>query len=201
MELSVEPLTFPFAIDDWANCADSLREWDEAYRRVEAYFSALHVDNKLLLSSLVLKILGRASERAETEPDRRPVELAAEETDRHLVEWFRRVLGEEGIEKDDRLSARGRLALLQVESDVPWQQLFLTDEPVPDDVAEAMRTAYLHADPDFRFVKMRPRPIDLGIVDVANRTIEGMGPSRAALPWILWTIFGIILATIFFLTR
>lgn len=201
MELSVEPLTFPFAIEDWANCSDSLREWDEAYRRVEAYFSALHVDNKLLLSSLVLKILGRASERAEEETDRRPVELAAEETDRHLVEWFRRVLGESDVEPDDRLSARGRLALLQVESDVPWQQLFLTDEPVPAEVAEAMKTAYLKADPDFRFVEMRPRPIDLGIVDVANRTIESMGTSRTAVQWILWTAFGIILALVFFLTR
>lgn len=197
----MESLKLPFVVGEWANSPDSLREWDEAYRRVEAYFSALHVDNKLLLNSLVLKILGRASERAVSEPGRRPVELAAEETDRHLVEWFRRVLGESGIEKDDRLSARGRLALVQVESEMPWQELFLSDEPVSEEVAEAMRTAYLRADPEFRFMEMRPRPIDLGIVDVANRTIENMGASRAALQWILWSGFGILLAATFFLTR
>lgn len=197
----MESLSRPFPTGDQAEDADSLQEWDEAYRRVEAYFSALHVDNKLLLNSLVLKILGRASDRVGSEPNRRPVVLAAREADRHLVRWFRQVLGESDVEPDDRLSARGRLALLQVESSVPWQKHFLSEKPIPGEVTEAMRTAYLQADPEFRFTEMRPRPIDLGIVDVANRTIESMGTSRTVLQWILWTGFGLLLAAIFFLTR
>lgn len=201
MELSVEPLRAPFPTEEWIDCADSLAEWDEAYRRVEAYFSALHVDNKLLLSSLVLKILGRASERSETEPDRAPVELAAEETDRHLVGWFREVLGDSELEPDDRLSARGRLALLLVEADVPWQQIFLGDDPVPAEMAKSIRSAYLRADPDFRFVEMRPRPIDLGFVEAANRTFESMGRTGARVQWCLWSAFGLLLAWLFYLTR
>jgi len=201
MELSVEPLIFPTSSGSWKDCAQSLEEWNEAYRRVEAYFSALRVENKLLLSSLVFKILGRVSERAAAEPDRPPVELAAEETDRLLVQWFRRVLDGSEVEPVDRLSARGRLALLMVQSEIPWQQLFLGDEPIPESVAAAMKTAYLRADPDFRFVEMRPRPIDLGIVDVANRTFESMGTWRTAVQWLLWLGFGGLLAAIFYLTR
>ena len=131
IELAVEPLSFTPPSGNWADCAESLEEWNEAYRRVEAYFSALRVDNKLLLSSLVFKILGLVSERAASEPGRLPVELAAEETDRLLVKWFRRVLENSEVEPIDRLSARGRLALLFVERRVPWQQLFLSDDPIP----------------------------------------------------------------------
>ncbi len=201
MELSVEPLVFPTPAGGWSDCARSLEEWNEAYRRVEAYFSALRVENKLLLSSLVFKILGKVSERAATEPERLPVELAAEETDRLLVQWFRRVLDGSEVEPVDRLSARGRLALLMLQSEIPWQQLFLSDEAIPESVAAAMKTAYLRADPDFRFVEMRPRPIDLGIVDVANRTFESMGIWKTAAQWLLWLGFGAILGAIFYLTR
>ena len=201
VELSVAPLTFPSPSGSWSDCAQSLDEWNEAYRRVEAYFSALHVDNNLLLSSLVFKILGLVSERAGQEPGRLPVELAAEETDRLLVKWFRRVLEDSEIEPIDRLSARGRLALLMVETSVPWQQLFLSEDPVPEEVVKAMRTAYLRADPDFRFVEMRPRPIDLGIVGVANRTFESMGIWKTAVQWLLWIAFGLILGALFYFTR
>lgn len=201
VELSVDRLSFPSPSGSWSDCAESLEEWNEAYRRVEAYFSALHVENKLLLSSLVFKILGLVSERADLEPGRLPVELAAEETDRLLVKWFRRVLEDSEVEPIDRLSARGRLALLLVETSVPWQQLFLSDDPVPEDVVKAMRTAYLRADPDFRFVEMRPRPIDLGIVGVANRTFESMGIWKTAVQWLLWIGFGLVLGAIFYFTR
>ncbi len=201
MELSIEPLMFPTPAGGWKDRSQSLEEWNEAYRRVEAYFSALRVENKLLLSSLVFKILGKVSERAASEPDRPPVELAAEETDRLLVQWFRRALDCTEAEPVDRLSARGRLALLMVQSEIPWQQLFLSDEPIPDAMARAMKTAYLRADPDFRFVEMRPRPIDLGIVDVANRTLESMGTWKTAAQWLLWLGFGAVLAAIFHFTR
>ena len=149
----------------------------------------------------MLKILGRANLRHEQETHRLPVEIAAEETDKLIVSWFRDVLGDEAPEPLDRISARGRLALLLVESRVPWQQLFLSEEPVPEQFKEAIREAYLRADPDFSFVEMRPRPIDLGIVHAANRTLESMGRFRTAVQWALWIAFGALLSLIFFLTR
>ena len=214
MELSVEPVTVPHpanaavrddgsAAPDWLRHEESLEAWNEAYRRVEAYFSALRVENKLLLSSLVFKILGRANERlVNGEPDRPPVELAAEETDRFLVDWFRRVLNEPGAETgSDRLSARGRMALLEVEREVPWRQFLVSGEPMPDDFVEKMRRAYLHADPEFRFVEMRPRPIDLGLMQVASDTFEKMGRWRATAVWLFWIGCTLLMTAIFFATR
>ncbi len=190
-----------FTPEKWADSKASLEDWNEAYRRVEAYFSALRVRNKLLLSSLVLKILDLAHSRHQKEPDRLPLELAAEETDRMLVSWFRKVLDVEGIEMADRLSARGRLTLMLMSEEVPWQELFLTDQPIPEGHLESFRNAYLVANPDFSFVRMQPRPIDLGVVDVANRAFDQMGPWRALVQWGLWGVFAILLALIFFLTR
>lgn len=190
-----------FTPEKWASSTASLEEWNEAYRRVEAYFSALRVSNKLLLSTLVLKILDLAYQRHQSEPTRRPLELAAEEADRMLVGWFRKVLDVEGMEVTDRLSAQGRLSLLLMSRDVPWQELFLTDQPIPEEYVGAFKNAYLVANPDFSFVGMQPRPIDLGVVDVANRAFDQMGTWSAVAQWGLWLGFAAILALIFFLTR
>ncbi|MEM7696872.1 MAG: hypothetical protein AAF236_00520 [Verrucomicrobiota bacterium] len=202
MDLSVESLIpVPSDQEAFADCSESLHQWDEAYRRVEGYFLALGIDNKLLLSSLVLKILGRASDQHDQDPARDPITLAAAEADRYLVSWFRRVLGEEGAEPEDRLSARGRLALLLVQHEVPWQQLFISDEPVPETYRIALQRAYLQADPEFSFLEMQPRPIDLGIVDAANRAFEKMGRFRSLVQWALWLGGAIGFATLFYLTR
>lgn len=185
----------------WLQYRESLGDWDEAYQRVESYFAHLHVDNKLLLSSLVHKILNRAHERHLEEPARPPIELAAEEADRLLVQWFRKVLGEAQHEEEDRLSARGRMSLLLIETEIPWQELFLNDDPIPEEYAEALRTAYLRANPEFSFSEMRPQPIDLGIVDTANRTIERFGDLQLFVQWILWFTFTALLIGLFFVTR
>ena len=193
--------TESFTPEKWATSSASLEEWNEAYRRVEAYFSAMRVSNKLLLSSLVLKILNLAHRRHLEEPERKPIELAAEETDRMLVSWFRKNLAEERVEMDDRLSARGRLSLHLLSQRLPWQEWFLKEEAIPEEHMESFRNAYLVANPDYSFVRMQPRPIDLGVVDVANRAFDQMGPWRLVVPWGLWLAFAAILVLTFFLTR
>jgi hypothetical protein len=70
----------------------SLEEWNAAYVKVENYFHALRVRNKALLGQLVLRVLERAMRRAPAEPDRPTTELAAEEMDRIVTEWFAEVL-------------------------------------------------------------------------------------------------------------
>ncbi|MDF1811829.1 MAG: hypothetical protein P1V20_06430 [Verrucomicrobiales bacterium] len=180
----------------------SLDEWNEAYQRIENYFLALGVENKLLLSSVVLKILGKASDRMESEDaGQSPVELACYEADRLLVDWFRNVLDDPGSEFKDRISARGRLALWNVQEEVPWQEYFLSDEPLPRHYREKMQTAYLHADPDFQFVEMKPRPIDLGLVKIASNTLERMSRRRKTFVRILWLIGILFCVWIFIATR
>jgi len=51
----------------------SLEEWNAAYAKVEGYFNALRVRNKVLLGRLVIHVLQRAMRRAPLEPAvRRP---------------------------------------------------------------------------------------------------------------------------------
>src|SRR6516164_7521899 len=89
-----------------------LDEWNAAYAKVESYFHALRVRNKVLLGRLVIHVLKRAMHRAPQETQRSATELAAEEMDRLVTEWFAEVLQEPPTGSDQMLSTRGRMALL-----------------------------------------------------------------------------------------
>ena len=54
-----------------------LEEWNAAYEKVENYFHALRVRNKVLLGQLVLRVLERAMHRAPAEPNRSATQLAS----------------------------------------------------------------------------------------------------------------------------
>ncbi len=89
-----------------------LEEWNAAYAKVESYFHALRIRNKPLLGQLVLRVLERAQRRAPAEPGASTTQLAAEEMDRIVTEWFSEVLQSPPTKLDQALSTRGRLALL-----------------------------------------------------------------------------------------
>ena len=91
-----------------------LEEWNGAYAKVESYFHALRIRNKPLLGQLVLRVLERAQRRAPAELNRSATQLAAEEMDRIVTEWFSEVLQTSPTNNDQTLSTRGRLALLLV---------------------------------------------------------------------------------------
>ncbi len=139
-----------------------LEEWNTAYAKVAGYFHALRVRNKVLLGRLVIHVLKRAIRRAPNEPQRDTTDLAAEEMDQVVTEWFAQVLQESNTEADHMLSTRGRLALLLADMPGKWQDQFLKPGPWPDEFVKAMREAYLRAGPDFQLTKMTPRPLDLG---------------------------------------
>ena len=58
-----------------------LEEWNAAYAKVESYFHALRIRNKVLLGRLVIHVLKRAMRRAPQETHLSATELAAEEMD------------------------------------------------------------------------------------------------------------------------
>jgi hypothetical protein len=146
-----------------------LEEWNAAYEKVESYFHALRVRNKVLLGRLVLDVLSRAMLRAPHEPQRSTSELAAEEMDSVLNEWFAQVLQEPFPGADHMLSTRGRLALLLADMPGKWQDQFLRPGPWPGEFVSAMREAFLRAGPDFQLSQMTPRPLDLGpIITLSN---------------------------------
>src|SRR5580698_7267425 len=175
----------------------SLEEWNAAYAKVESYFHALRVRNKVLLGRLVIHVLKRAMRRAPAEPQRSATELAAEEMDHVVTDWFAQVLQEPPTGTDQMLSTRGRLALLLVDMPGKWQDQFLRPGPWPPEFVDSMRESFFRAGPDFQLSKMAPRPLDLG--PIPTLTNLGKFPYvRMALAWIL---FVLLLVAIFWLTH
>src|SRR5260370_4355055 len=147
----------------------SLGEWNAAYSKVESYFHALRVRNKVLLGRLVIHVLKRAIRRAPHEPQCSATELAAEEMDHVVTEWFAQVLQEPPTGTDQMLSTRGRLALLLADMPGKWQVQVLRPGPWPQEFVTAMRETYLEAGPDFQLSKMAPPPLHLvPITTLAN---------------------------------
>ncbi len=175
----------------------SLGEWNAAYSKVESYFHALRVRNKVLLGRLVIHVLKRAIRRAPHEPQCSATELAAEEMDHVVTEWFAQVLQEPPTGTDQMLSTRGRLALLLADMPGKWQDQFLRPGPWPEEFVQAMRKTYLHAGPDFQLSKMAPRPLHFGpITTLGNFSRLPLTRMIAA-----WFAFGLLLILIFILTH
>lgn len=200
MDLSLEPSLTAASdgLDQPGRMAGrSLEEWNAAYAKVESYFHALRVRNRVLLGRLVIHVLKRAMRRAPHEPERTATELSAEEMDRVVTEWFAEVLQEPPTGTDQMLSTRGRLALLLADMPGKWQDQFLRPGPWPKDFVTAMRQAYLHAGPDFQLSQMTPRPLHLGPITTLSK-ISRLPYMKMLLIWIL---FWSTLAIIFVLTH
>jgi hypothetical protein len=155
------------------------------------------VRNRVLLGRLVIHVLKRAMKRATQEPQRSATELAAEEMDRVVTEWFAEVLQEPPTGTDQMLSTRGRLALLLADMPGKWQDQFLRPSPWPDEFVSAMRKTYLQAGPDFQLSKMAPRPLHLGPIT----TLTNFSRLPYAKMVAIWVVFGLILILIFILTH
>jgi hypothetical protein len=174
-----------------------LEEWNDAYTRVESYLHALRVRNKVLLGRLVIHVLKRAMKRAPLETNRSATELAAEEMDHVVTEWFAQVLSEAPTGTDQRLSTRGRMALLLADMPGKWQDQFLRPGPWPEEFVTRMRETYLRAGPDFQLSKMTPRPLDLGPVT----TLTNISRLPYVRMVVIWLLFAAALVALFVLTH
>ena len=175
----------------------SLEEWNTAYAKVESYFNSLRVRNKVLLGQMVALVIERAMRRAKESTDRSASELAAEEMDHVVTEWFAEVLQEPPTNRDHMLSTRGRLALLLADMPGKWQDQFLRPAPWPEEFVKAMREAYLRAGPDFQLSQMTPRPLDLGPIT----TLTSISQVRYSKMVGVWLIFAALLIALFKLTH
>jgi hypothetical protein len=175
----------------------SLDEWNAAYAKVENYFYALRVRNKTLLGQSVLRVLDRAMNRATAEPNHSATQLAVEEMDRLIHEWFAEVLQIPPERRDRTLSTKGRLALLLADMPGKWQDQFLRPGPWPEEFVNAMREGYLRAGPDFQLSKMTPRPFDLGPLT----TLQHLGKVPYIRMVLVWIIIVLLFVLIFKLTH
>ena len=175
----------------------SLEEWNAAFTKVENFFLAMRVRNRVLLGLLVLRVLDRALKRAPTELNRSATQIAAEEMDHLVTEWFAEVLQSPATNADQTLSTRGRLALLLADMPGRWQEQFLRPGPWPEEFTTAMREAFLRAGPDFQLSKMTPRPLDLGPIT----TLTSLGKMPYFRMVLVWTLFALLLIAVFWLTH
>lgn len=164
---------------------------------MESYFHALRIRNKALLGQLVLRVLERAQKRAPAEPQRSATQLAAEEMDRIVTDWFSEVLQTPSSKADHTLSTRGRLALLLADMPGKWQDQFLRPGPWPEEFTSAMRETYLRAGPDFQLSKMTPRPLNLGPIT----TLTNLGRLPYFRMGLVWLLFALGLVFLFWLTH
>lgn len=174
-----------------------MEEWNAAYLKVESYFHALRIRNRVLLGELVQQVLDRAMRRAAKEPERAATELAAEEMDLLVTEWFAAVLERIPTGIEHVLNTRGRLALLLADMPGKWQDQFLRPGPWPKEFVDAMQDAYLRAGPDFQLSQMAPRPLDLGPIT----TLTNLGNLPVKQMITIWVGFFAVLGAIFWLTR
>ena len=175
----------------------SLNEWNAAYAKVENYFHALRIRNKPLLGQLVLRVLEKAKLRAPLETSRSATELAVEEMEHLVTDWFGQVLQTSPTNADQMLSTRGRLALLLADMPGKWQDQFLRPGPWPDDFVRAMRETFLLAGPDFQISKMTPRPLDLGPIT----TLTNLGRFPYVRMVTAWLLFALLLIGLFWVTH
>lgn len=173
-----------------------LEEWNNAYSKVESYLHALRVRNKVLLGQLVALVLERAVQRSAGEPGRSATELAVEEMDRLVNEWFAQVL-QAPPAGAEMLSTRGRMALLLADMPGQWQDQFLRPGPWPDEFVVAMRDSYLRAGPNFQLAQMTPRPLDLGPIAALDHLSRLPYFKMAA----SWLVFGLLLVLLFYVTH
>lgn len=161
--------------------------WHEAYERVENYFRAHRISNRLLLHALTARVIEAAAARHAREPGRAPIALAAEEAVRQMEAWIERHDGADENEPPARRQARGRAGVFLVDLPGRSPASFLDYRPMPRDLAEELRATYLRAGPDLEFANMGPRPIDLGpisgMADGTWRTFDTWPVLRGLVVW------------------
>ena len=162
---------------------------------MESYLRAHHLESRVLLNHLAIEIIQAAREQALATPDLVPVVAAMQVTHARIGTWFARA-GNAGDWSDERVRARGRLAL--VLADVPgrWAGWFLSSTPVPAELAKALAAGVLHRGPELRFSNMPSAPLEFGFEPPADSKPPGKGNGgwetlRAAAGWLLIVgIFG-----------
>ncbi len=175
----------------------TIEEWNESYVTVESYLLALGLRNRLLLSRLILRILERAEQRLVANPSLKAPSVAMEETITTVADWFSRASGIELPE--NRLAARGRLALLLADIPGRYQRYILAEPPLPEEVSIALKESYLRAEPLLQRRSMVPRPITLNpIMKQASAWWEGLHRAPIVKALVILTVLA-LMGTIFLL--
>jgi len=134
----------------------SQADWNVAYYRLEDYFRALRMVNKVHQSQIILHILEKTAARHARDASQNPAALAMEEARAAMDQWFETVLGHR-----ERIAVAGLISLLAIDAPERWPVAFLSDE-IPVEFRSEMQESEVRAGPDLQVSSMVPRPIDVG---------------------------------------
>lgn len=160
--------------------------WDEAFLRVESYLRAHHLESRVMLNQIATEIIRDARQRSLVAPDEEPVVAAMHATHARMGQWFARA-GNTGDWSDERVRARGRLALVLGESPVRRQHCFLSNEEVPAEVASSLAAGVLRPSPELQLSNMPPAPLEFGFNDPTDPSMaqkSGWATMREAAGWL-----------------
>jgi hypothetical protein len=176
-------------------------EWNEAYARLADYFRSYQLHNRIRRTQLILETLRRAAEAHAREPGRSPTAHSIEQARLMLRDWLGTIYRDLNL-SEAQIEAAGRLGFYLSGGPASWPHFFLDDENLPEDMAEAMRSAVRTSGPGMQVSKMTPRDIDLGIVsEVAEDTFETLGRHPMLRYALLTTIAGSVLGYLYLLLR
>ena len=197
MDLSTGDTLKPF-VPKWG----SPEEWNEAYEKVENYLRACRINSRLHRARLIHRILLRVSARGPAAGSEPLSTLAIRETKNLMEEWFARLLPLPEGENGNFAHVDGRVALLLCDAPSRWPYAFLTTDDLPPDLTKAMRESMLVAGPNLEISNMVPREIDYGwFPEIAGGTIDSIGRRPLLQALVVWLIFLLLLAYVFYTTH
>lgn len=151
-------------------------QWNAAFYRLEDYFRAHRVTNKLHQSQVILRLLQRASAKHAICPNKAPVQLALEEAYAEIDRWFQLLVTDPDL-PPARASIMGRVSMHILDAPEKWPNVFLAQEAiVPAEFSSAVRESSIRSGPDLAVSSMVPRPLDPAPgVELLDETWERLG--------------------------
>ena len=167
-------------------------EWNEAYARLADYFRSYQLHNRIRRTQLILETLRNAAKAHAKDPSRTPTAHSIEQARLMLREWLGSIYSDLNL-NEAQLEATGRLGFHLAGGPSRWPQFFLDEQNMPEDMAEAMRSAVRNSGPGMQVSKMTPRDIDLGMfTDVADDTFDRLGRH----PILRYSVLFVIVASV-----
>jgi hypothetical protein len=174
-------------------------EWDDVYRRAEAFLNALGVVRRFQLHNEVLRILGNVA-HGHSLGGLTPAD-AVLEIEREVDSWFREVMGNGG-NASENMSARGKLALLRCGAFDLWPDAVMSRPPKPDEFVAMMRGSSLSSMPPVRDGRVQGPDLDLGeFPRLAEDTLWWLDRVRRIRALLVFALVAALLALLFYFAR
>jgi len=159
--------------------------WNEAYDRLVNYLASFQLTDHARVSQIALDLFHDAQRAHREDPSRDPATHTMEQAHQHLAEWLAVNLGEADRTPSHILST-GYIALLlsQVYRTAPSSFL---ENPLPEELRQALRETLVVAGPDLNVSSMTPRHLDFGpMLQIARQTWHRFDAKELIIALIFW---------------